>query len=230
MYLLFMTENQTLYPGCFEYNCCLIMNELTRIAENAGAIIKPGTHGYIVNRSILEKIEDKKADVKRMEETKKEYKGNAKIVKACNAAIKAYKAEIDELKAINNDPVSVEHTYIQFVLDGNYYYFGFPDNPFYENYFTKTPVIDGKITKDTYGVKDQKEWLFDSLWRINCHKDDIIEAANLIFNMLVNAGYSEKYRDGKKQRVPNRYNDGWHYETIYRPERFESLEWLTEDK
>ncbi len=229
MYLMFTNENQTLYPGTFEYNLCLVMNELTKIVENNGGIIKPNKGGYIVNRSILEKITENENRIKGLKEIAAEKETTAKAKKAIRAAIKEYTAEIEKLKAIKNDPVRVDRTYIQFVLGDIYYYFGFPDNPFYDNYFTKTPVINGeKYSRNCYGTKDNKEWLFDSFWRVNCSQDDIKEAANLIFNMLINSKLSEKYRDGKKTRIPNFYDNGYHYETIYEPERFEKIEWLNQ--
>jgi len=232
MYLYFNNENQTLYLRSIEYNFCRVMNELTKIAEDHGAIIKPACGGYVVNRSIYEKIEECENRIKALEETTPEnIKDSARVEKAIKAAIENYKAEIEKLRSIKNDPVKVDRSYIQFVLDNTYYYFSFPDNPFDNSYFVKTPVIDGgKIIKDCYSCDDPKEWFFDSMWRIDCSRDDIKEAANIIFNMLMNSDYSKKYRDGRKTRVHNIYNDGYHYETVYRPERFESLTWLTAEK
>ena len=59
---------------------------------------------------------------------------------------------------------------------------------------------------------------------VDCSKSDIVEAANLIFNMLVNADKSPIVRDFKKQRVPNIYDGGYHYEIIYAPERLEKID------
>ena len=232
MYLMFAGYgNKTLYPTSLEYNYCLIMNELTRIAENNGAIIKPSKGGYIVNRSILEKIEECEKRIDGLSRIANEPDTTEKRKKVIEATVKDYQGQIEELKKIPNDPVKVDRTFIIFVLNGVYYSYSFPDNPFFDNYFTKTPVLDDcKISRDCYGNKDNKEWLFDSLWNTNCSRDDIKEAANLIFNMLLNSGYSKKYRDGNRRRVANTYDGGYHYETIYKPERIEKIEWLKVNK
>ena len=233
MLMYFHNEDQTLYPGSLEYNYCLVMNELTKIAEDCGAIIKPETpsgRGYVVNRAIFEKIAECENRIARLKEIAADEKLAARITKSIPATIKEYEDEIQRLNAIDNSPVRIERSFIHFVLDGVYYYFDFPDNPFFEHTFTKTPVVNGKISRDCYGVTDPKEWLFDSLFRMDCSMDDIKESANIIFNMLMNGKYSEKYRDGRRQRVPNTYNGGYHYETIYRPERVERLTWLTVEK
>lgn len=68
-----------------------------------------------------------------------------------------------------------------------------------------------------------KEWLHDCFFSFNCSKADIKEAANLIFNQLVTAPKSVIRIDYVKRRVPNYYNNGYHYEKIYNKERFEKI-------
>lgn len=124
-----------------------------------------------------------------------------------------------------NEPITVTHTsYISFILDDTYYYYQVDDNPFFEFYYNKTPITNGKYSKDAGLEADKKEWLFDCFFKSNCGQPDIIEAANLIFNMLCNAPMSKIIRDGRKQRVPNTYNNGYHMETIYKPERIANIE------
>lgn len=123
------------------------------------------------------------------------------------------------------EPITVTHTsYISFVLDETYYYYQVNDNPFFEFYYSKTPIKNGKRSRDAGLEEDKKEWLFDCFLGSNCGKQDIIEAANLIFNMLCNAPMSKILRDKRKQRVANTYNDGWHFETVYAPERLEKVD------
>ena len=55
------------------------------------------------------------------------------------------------------------------------------------------------------------------VFQSNCGQPDIVEAANLIFNMLCNAPMSKIIRDSHKVRVPNTYNDGYHIEAVYKP-------------
>jgi hypothetical protein len=131
------------------------------------------------------------------------------------------------METVKNDPIIVTHTtYISFVLEDIYYYYQVSDNPFFEFYYQKTPVKYGKISHDAVMMEDTKEWLYDCFFSFDVSDSDIKEAANHIFNMLVAAKNSVIHRDSKKQRVPNRYDGGYHYETIFEPERFEVLgEW-----
>ncbi|MGI5964157.1 MAG: hypothetical protein ACOX7N_10750 [Lawsonibacter sp.] len=123
------------------------------------------------------------------------------------------------------EPITVTHTtYISFILDDIYYYYQVNDNPFFEFYYNKTPIKNGKRSRDAGLEADKKEWLFDCFFKSNCGQPDIIEAANLIFNMLCNAPMSKIIRDGRKQRVPNTYNYDYHIETVYQPERIEKVD------
>jgi len=124
-----------------------------------------------------------------------------------------------------NEPITVTHTsYISFILDETHYYYQVDSNPFFEFYYNKTPIKNGKRSKDAGLEADKKEWLYDCFFMSNCGQPDIIEAANLIFNMLCNAPMSKIIRDGRKQRVPNTYNNGYHMEIVYRPERMETVD------
>jgi hypothetical protein len=123
------------------------------------------------------------------------------------------------------ESITVTHTsYISFVLDEVYYYFQIDDNPFLEFYWNKTPVKNGKYSKDAGLEADEKKWLYDCFLMSNCGQPDIVEAANFIFNMLCSAPMSKIIRDSHKQRVPNTYNDGYHMETVYAPERMEKVD------
>ena len=54
----------------------------------------------------------------------------------------------------------------------------------------------------------------------DCSYADVVEAANFIFNMLVQAKPSQIHRETTRKRVANVYDGGYHYETIGTPERF----------
>ena len=139
-------------------------------------------------------------------------------VKPTNTAIISDRSAKEEA-----EPISVTHTsYISFVLDKTYYYHQVNDNPFFEFYYYKTPIKNGKRSRDVGLEADKKEWVFDCFFGSNCGQEDIIESANLIFNMLCNAPMSKIIRN--KQRVANTYNEGWHFETVYTPERLEKVD------
>lgn len=62
-------------------------------------------------------------------------------------------------------------------------------------------------------------WLFDCLFKSDCSNADIIEVANLIYNQLVSAPLGESVSETIRKRVPNYYNNGYHYELIVKPGR-----------
>lgn len=213
-------ENQRLYPATWEYNAARITTELAKIVANNGGRVKYGNAAIISNRSILNAISEKEERAEKLKAINAEYEKEIRT-----AAIKALEKEIDELKQINNDPRRVTHTgYIRFVFENNYYYFSTDSNPFFPFHYIKTPVKNGKYSADACCMEDKKEWLFDCFFSWNCCDADIKEAANLIFNMLCNAPYSEIMRDKRRERVRNTYNAGYHYETIYAPERVAEID------
>lgn len=151
----------------------------------------------------------------------------AKIVKNHDGRVKPTHTAIisDRNAKEQSEPITVTHTsYISFVLNETYYYYQVNDNPFFEFYYSKTPIKNGKRSRDAGLEVDKKEWLYDCFFKSNCGQADIVEAANLIFNMLCNAPMSKIIQDSYKQRVPNTYNDGYHMETIYKPERMEKVD------
>ena len=124
-----------------------------------------------------------------------------------------------------NEPITVTHTtYISFILDGNYCYYQVNENPFFDFCYIKTPINSGKYSRDAALEADKKDWLYDCFFESNCGQTDIIEAANLIFNMLCNAPASEIIRSSRKQRIPNTYDNGYHMETIYETERTANID------
>ena len=70
-----------------------------------------------------------------------------------------------------------------------------------------------------------KEWLYDCFLMAGCPAADIVEAANLIFNEMINAKNSVIRRDSKRQKVANTFNGGWHWETVYSSERTAVIDW-----
>lgn len=213
-------ENQRLYPATWEYNAARITTELARIVENHGGRVKYGNAAIISNRSISGALMEKEQRATQLKALNAE---NEKEIRT--AAIKALEKEIEELKQIDNTPRRVTHTsYISFVLDNNYYYFSVDSNPFFPFHYIKTPVNNNKYSQDACCEEDKKEWFFDCFFSWKCSDADIKEGANLIFNMLCNAPFSEIMRDNRRQRVHNLYNNGYHYETIYAPERFAEID------
>lgn len=182
-------ENERLYPGTWEYNAARTMTALAKIIENNAGRVKYPHAAIISNRNHDAAIRDYMEKIERLETLEKE---NSKPARA--AAIVEFKKKLEEKQAINNDPIRVTHTsYIQFILDDVYYYFQVDRNPFFEFYYVKTPVKNGRYSMDAAMVETEKEWLYDCFLLGNAANGDITEAANIIFNMLVNAKKHSRY-------------------------------------
>lgn len=213
-------ENERLYPATWEYNAARITTELAKIVENHGGRVKYGRAAIISNRTINSALLEKEQRVNQLKALNAE---NEKEIRT--AAIKKFEKEIEELKQIKNDPLPVTHTgYITFVFENNYYYYSVDRNFLFPFHYIKTPVKNNRYSKDACCMEDKKEWLYDCFLSWDCSDADIKEGANLIFNMLCNAPFSEIMRDGRRQRVPNVYNNGFHYETVYAPERIAEID------
>ena len=225
--MFFTKEDQTLYPASWEYNAILIIDELRQVIENNGGVIKPHTwdrYGFIVNRTLHTAIREKRDRITQIESA---IKSDAnKYTAARTKYLAELKKEVAELETINNDPVrTLGSIYVGFRLDNMYYSVSFDDNPFFPFHYVKTPIQGDKISRDACSEElNKNDWLYDCFLSYDCSAADRREAANLIFNQIINAPRSEIIRDKTRRRVANTYNAGYHYETVYAPERFETID------
>lgn len=110
--------------------------------------------------------------------------------------------------------------YIRFVLNGYMYYFQIDDNPLFPHYYTKTKIVDGKYSLDVYMDDLQNTWT-KRLERLSRNTNECLEhVAEDLYETLLAAKESEKYREEEERYVPNVYNNGTHIERVLRPERF----------
>jgi hypothetical protein len=220
--MIVIRENERLYLSNWEYNSCRILSELANIVDNHGGKVKPTKTAIVSNRTLAAAVRDLSGKLENMLEIQKNDFSEKRA-----AYIASKEKELEKCNAINNDPITVTHTsYISFVLDDVYYSYSTDANPFFEFYYMKTPVINDKRSQDVYLEKDNKEWLYDCFFSFSASNADVKEAANLIFNMLMTAKNSTPARNTTRKRVPNTYDGGYHYETIYEKERFENIsEW-----
>lgn len=217
-------ENERLYPATWGYNAARITSALAEIVESNGGRVKYGNAAIISNRSITYAVIEKEERINRLKEINAKSSDETKI-KIRTAVISALEKEIEELKQINNAPRRVTHTgYITFILENNYYYFSIDSNPFLDFHYIKTPIINGKYSQDACCEIDKKEWYSDDLLKWDRADTEIKEAAQMIFNMLCNAPCSVIRRDSRRERVSNYYNNGYHYETVYAPERIAKID------
>ena len=218
--MIITKENERLYPATWEYNAARILTELAKIITNNGGKVKPLKSAIISNRTVDSAKREYKEKIERFTELEKDNHNEARA-----AAIIKYREKLEALEKVNNDPITVTHTsYINFVYDGFYYYYQVDNNPFFEFYYHKIPVNNGRYSRDTYLTEDKKEWLFDCFFSCECSFADVVEAANFIFNMLIQAKPSEIHRETTRKRVANTYDGGHHYETIRTPERFATID------
>lgn len=214
-------ENERLFCKTWTYNAARILSELAQVVENNGGRVKYGHAAIISNYRAEEARREYTEKIQRLEDLEK---NESKPARA--AALEKYRRKLDAIGP-ELEPVRVTHTtYISFVLDGFYYYFQVDDNPFFEFLYQKTPVrADGTRSLDAYLVESKKEWLYDT-FIIDYHaaQADCREAACMILNELQQAAPSGIARDAERRRVPNSYNSGYHYETVYKPERRAALD------
>ena len=217
--MLVLKDNERLYPDSWEYNGARIISKLAELVVENGGRVAPCKRAVISNRT----IDNMKIECSlRLEKLKSlEEKKHKDILVA---AIEKKKEDLKELEQIKNDPITVTHTsYISFVLENTYYYFQLDDNPFFEFLLVKTPIKNGKYSKDAALEETEKDWLEDELLKIGCSEKAIEDAAKSIFDMLVTSKNSSIILDKKRVRVQNSYNNSYHYETIYEKERFTSV-------
>lgn len=211
-------DNERLYLNSWNYNAALILAELAKIIENKGGRVKPGLHTAVIsNRSLEGKIKEVKDRIKSLESIEE--------TEEIKFAIENLSKELIELESIDNEPITVTHTsYISFIFDDFYYYYWVDDNPFFDFCYKKNHIKDGKYISNTYHRKDKQSWWNNCFLSFRCSEADRKEGANLIFNMLVSAEPSEIYREEEKRKVPNTYNDGWHWEKVIKPNQYKKID------
>ena len=102
------------------------------------------------------------------------------------------------------EPISIYgQGYIRFNLDGVQYYWQVDDNPFFEHYYTKVRIKDGKIPRGNQVYLDEfsrKTWIYDCLFNVACDAD-IREIAEIVFNELIKAPFSKVQPERHSRRV-----------------------------
>ena len=212
-----LKDGERLYLDSWNYNAALILTELAKIVKNYGGRVKP-THTAIISNRTITKMRDKyERDVARLETLE------ANEQQIC--AIKLLKEKLSELNEIDNEVVLITHLdHISFIYDNFYYYYQVDSNPFFEFYYSKTPITNGEYSRDACLEEDKKVWLHDHFLKYGCSKEDIKAGANQIFEMLVGADASGIKRISERKRVPNLYDGSYHYETISIPERTDKID------
>ncbi len=123
--------------------------------------------------------------------------------------------------------------HITFEYDGYVYEYNTDDNPFFDFRYGKTPIVDGKYSKDIYLTTDEERvFIQDSNLYFSNEEttDETVRVSALrLFEFLQKAPESKKYRNSHRVRVPNVYDGKSHYETVYEKERLEKI-WEDESR
>ena len=210
-------DGERLYLSNWEYNMVIILNELRNIVENNGGSVKKQNTAIVTNRTLTEAKREAEQRLEHLETIEKEMPGNNEHR---TKAIKEYREKVEKYSHVDNTPIELPcASWITFALDGMYYSLSMDDNPFFDFYLIKTPIVNGKYSQDASAEVFTRDWLYDCFFRCDASQDDRKEAANMIFNACINAKRSPIIRDKKRIRVPNKYDDNYHYETIYGKER-----------
>ncbi len=187
-------EYERRYLRSWGYNTARILDELESIVlNNGGAIVSTWQtereYYAITNFTLTEAIREENDLHNRIKE-------RGRVIPTDRAA------KLEKWESIDNTPHVTPYgdfQYICFVLDGIYYNYNMTDNPFFDASYSKIPVIDGKINPCHYSNTDKKEWLYDCFLSVDCSQADRREAANIIFNMMINDRTSTPY---KRNRQP----------------------------
>lgn len=106
-------------------------------------------------------------------------------------------------------------------MNGVYYSYSLNDNPFFPFYYIKTPIDPKSETYsgDACMEESSKSWFTDPLIGFGCPDSEIESAAGAILSLLLAAPLSTIRHDTKRTRIPNTYDDGYHFENIPIKER-----------
>jgi len=218
--MFFSKEGQTLYLDSWNYNGVRVINALAGIITEHGGHVKPNTAGYIENRSISEKARELENRIERCHASIMDGTGREDLILK---VIDSDTAEVSVLhKKADASRVAVDHpSYIQFILNGFYYSFSIDSNPFFDHHYIKTPLKGDKVSRDACMEDLPRLWIMNELFSMDCTQDDIQKTAEAVFELLTTANNSFIRRDSYRRRVANTYNNKYHYEIVYAPERFE---------
>lgn len=190
-------DGQNLYLNNWGYNSARIFRALASIIENNGGEVLPSVcnrYAMVQNRTLHYTIIETREKLEKYERIEAAGSHNPARVEA----IKKMRDDLERWEGFDNTPFRADHLeYIRFRLDGFEYYYQHDENPFFDFHYTKTPVPASeeerrKQNQSYYAFDDKKEWLWDCFFSLTCSADDVKEAANMIFNMLLSSPLSKR--------------------------------------
>lgn len=182
-------QAEKLFLPNWEYNVVRIQNELKRIIERKGGEVVsttnywPKTLTYVVNRSLMERIEFVQNHIDWMNMVCPRHNPKYRESKIYLDDIH----EVEYLKSVPNDPI-LKTGATAFVLNGIYYGLIFNDNMFFDTHYLVTKVCGEDDNRffchSGYEVLPDNGWKYDCLIRNDCSQDDIHRVAMCILNIL----------------------------------------------
>ena len=91
--------------------------------------------------------------------------------------------------------------YISFELGGIIYKFNVDDNPFFDHMYAKTPLVGNMYSQNVYYADISGGWTMQGLTSCKCSEELIAEAAGILFQKLIDAPMSERYKDVRKEYI-----------------------------
>ena len=218
--MFFSKDHNKLYLSTVKFNIARVFTTLATLINENGGRVKETTPGFIIDRTIYDKISDLKSLTTRVENAINAGDERSDLLK------RVLESNTETLKTLEKKeviPTPATHlNYISFILDDVYYYISVDDNIFGDATIIKTSIKDNKRSRNLYSNDFTKKWI-DLLWN-TCDDDKIKEVAFMILEEAKKANYSRPYIESYKRRVANTYNNSYHYETVYKKEEFINIE------
>jgi hypothetical protein len=205
-------EATTLWYGGHEYNEVRVIERLADlVAEKGGRVEIHAENLLIKPRGFREVI-------------RKEQKRLAGLIKR-GLDVEKSMLKINELEERERNAPAIESRFcskyglssgwIHFTLNGYYYSFSFADNPFFEDVYMKIRLENGSYIGEYYAnTIEDKTYYLDELWSACASESTINDVAKRILDVMETGDSSKRIIEKERKRVPNTYNNGYHYETI----------------
>ena len=127
----------------------------------------------------------------------------AEIVEKNGGKVKPYRHVMANNRTYEPDaePVRIYgQGYIKFSVDGNLYDFEIDDNPFFEHYYSKLKILDGKVPRGYQVYMEalpRNVWMYDCLFR-TATDEQIAEIAEIVYQTLLKMPYSRVQPERKE--------------------------------